>query len=163
MIAAHIPGPVKSAAVISRESTRRSCFCECSHYCELVSSPEQIPQVLPSPCAKAVLNRVSVVVLPGDVALKPAPENAVTHCAMPRTPSSRRRSEAAEKLAQISLRYPGHALMCGSGCAGAHEELVALCKPKRQSFMPCAAKSTLSTTTLHGNTGLIGFFWLPHP
>lgn len=29
---------------------------------------------------KAVLNRgVSVVVLPGDVALKPAPENAVTH------------------------------------------------------------------------------------
>ncbi|SQA96412.1 Pyruvate dehydrogenase [ubiquinone] [Cedecea neteri] len=70
----------KSAAVISRKPIPKSCFRECSHYCELVSNPEQIPQVLAIAMRKAILNRgVSVVVLPGDVALKPAPENATTH------------------------------------------------------------------------------------
>nr|MBA2814987.1 Pyruvate dehydrogenase [ubiquinone] [Candidatus Pantoea persica] len=51
-------------------------FRECSHYCELVSSSEQLPQVLGIAMRKAILNRsVSVVVLPGDVALKPTPES----------------------------------------------------------------------------------------
>ncbi|MBE3059629.1 hypothetical protein GXB74_26450, partial [Klebsiella pneumoniae] len=55
-------------------------FRECSHYCELVSTPEQIPQVLAVAMRKAVINRgVSVVVLPGDVALKAAPESASSH------------------------------------------------------------------------------------
>nr|WP_250179841.1 thiamine pyrophosphate-binding protein [Escherichia coli] len=63
-----------------QETHPQELFRECSHYCELVSSPEQIPQVLAIAMRKAVLNRgVSVVVLPGDVALKPAPEGATTH------------------------------------------------------------------------------------
>lgn len=72
--------PVKSAAAISGETHPQELFRECSHYCELVSTPEQIPQVLAIAMRKAVINRgVSVVVLPGDVALKAAPENASTH------------------------------------------------------------------------------------
>jgi thiamine pyrophosphate-dependent acetolactate synthase large subunit-like protein len=57
--------------------------------------------------------------------------------------------EELKKLAQL-LRYSSNiALMCGSGCAGAHKELVEFAaKLKRLSSMPCAAKSTLSTTTL---------------
>jgi pyruvate dehydrogenase (quinone) len=43
-------------------------------------TPEQIPQVLAIAMRKAVINRgVSVVVLPGDVALKAAPESASSH------------------------------------------------------------------------------------
>lgn len=69
----------KSAATI-QETHPQELFRECSHYCELVSTPEQIPQVLAIALRKAVLNRgVSVVVLPGDVALKTAPESASTH------------------------------------------------------------------------------------
>lgn len=44
-------------------------FRECSHYCELVSNPHQMPRVLQSAMQHAVSKRgVSVIVLPGDVA-----------------------------------------------------------------------------------------------
>ena len=77
-IAAHIPSSEIGSGYF-QETHPQELFRECSHYCELVSSPEQIPQVLAIAMRKAVLNRgVSVVVLPGDVALKPAPESATT-------------------------------------------------------------------------------------
>ena len=84
---------------------RQELFRECSHYCELVSSPEQIPQVLAIAMRKAVLNRgVSVVVLPGDVALKPAPEGATTHWYHAPQPVVTPEEEELRKLAQL-LRY----------------------------------------------------------
>lgn len=125
-IAAHIPSSEIGSGYF-QETHPQELFRECSHYCELVSSPEQIPQVLAIAMRKAVLNRgVSVVVLPGDVALKPAPENAVTHWYHAPHPVVTPAEEELKKLAQL-LRYSSNiALMCGSGCAGAHEELVAL-------------------------------------
>ena len=78
-IAAHIPSSEIGSGYF-QETHPQELFRECSHYCELVSTPEQIPQVLAIAMRKAVINRgVSVVVLPGDVALKAAPENASTH------------------------------------------------------------------------------------
>ena len=78
-IAAHIPSSEIGSGYF-QETHPQELFRECSHYCELVSSPEQIPQVLAIAMRKAVLNRgVSVVVIPGDVALKAAPEGASTH------------------------------------------------------------------------------------
>src|SRR5580693_4505656 len=69
-IAAHIP-----SAEIGRgyfqETHPENLFRECSHYCELVSHPEQLPAVLESAIRAAVGHRgVAVVVLPGDVALQ---------------------------------------------------------------------------------------------
>ncbi len=78
-IAAHIPSSEIGSGYF-QETHPQELFRECSHYCELVSSPEPIPQVLALAMRKAVLNRgVSVVVIPGDVALKAAPEGASTH------------------------------------------------------------------------------------
>lgn len=75
-IAAHIPSSEIGSGYF-QETHPQELFRECSHYCELVSSPEQLPQVLGIAMREAILNRgVSVVVLPGDVALKPAPEGA---------------------------------------------------------------------------------------
>src|ERR1700731_2511738 len=49
-----------------------SLFRECSHYVELVTHPEQLPQILLRAMRVAVAQRgVAVVVIPGDVALKP--------------------------------------------------------------------------------------------
>lgn len=102
-----------------QETHPQELFRECSHYCELVSSPEQIPQVLAIAMRKAVLNRgVSVVVLPGDVALKPAPEGATMHWYHAPQPVVTPEEEELRKLAQL-LRYSSNiALMCGSGRAG---------------------------------------------
>src|ERR1700733_7557647 len=69
-IAAHIP-----SAEIGRgyfqETHPEALFRECSHYCELVSHPEQLPAVMESAIRAAVGHRgVAVVVIPGDVALQ---------------------------------------------------------------------------------------------
>jgi pyruvate dehydrogenase (quinone) len=97
---------------------------------------------------KAVLNRgVSVVVLPGDVALKAAPESASSHWYHAPQPVVTPTEEELKKLAQL-LRYSSNiALMCGS-CAGAHQELLEFAgKLKPRLSTPCAAKSTWSTIT----------------
>ena len=58
---------------ISRRRIRESLFKECSHYCELVSGANQMPRTLEIAIREAVGRRgVSVVVIPGDVALQPA-------------------------------------------------------------------------------------------
>lgn len=144
-----------------QETHPQELFRECSHYCELVSSPEQIPQVLAIAMRKAVLNRgVSVVVLPGDVALKPAPEGATTHWYHAPQPVVTPEEEELRKLAQL-LRYSSNiALMCGSGCAGAHKELVEFAgKIKAPIVHALRGKEHVEYDNPYdvGMTGLIGF------
>nr|WP_044071535.1 pyruvate oxidase [Escherichia coli] len=159
-IAAHIPSSEIGSGYF-QETHPQELFRECSHYCELVSSPEQIPQVLAIAMRKAVLNRgVSVVVLPGDVALKPAPEGATTHWYHAPQPVVTPEEEELRKLAQL-LRYSSNiALMCGSGCAGAHKELVEFAgKIKAPIVHALRGKEHVEYDNPYdvGMTGLIGF------
>ena len=159
-IAAHIPSSEIGSGYF-QETHPQELFRECSHYCELVSSPEQIPQVLAIAMRKAVLNRgVSVVVLPGDVALKPAPEGATTHWYHAPLPIVTPEEEELRKLAQL-LRYSRNiALMCGSGCAGAHKELVEFAgKIKAPIIHALRGKEHVEYDNPYdvGMTGLIGF------
>src|SRR5215216_2064950 len=56
-----------------QETHPEHLFAQCSHYCELVSHPEQMPRVLEIAMQTAVSRRgVAVVILPGDVALQEA-------------------------------------------------------------------------------------------
>ena len=69
-IAAQIPSPEIGAGYF-QETHPQTLFKECSHYCELVSEPQQMPRMLEIAIREAVGKRgVSVVVLPGDVALQ---------------------------------------------------------------------------------------------
>src|ERR1700761_821300 len=126
-IAAHIP-----SAEIGRgyfqETHPEALFRECSHYCELVSHPEQLPAVLESAIRAAVGRRgVAVVVIPGDVALQSmsasisaAPSIAVNQPVVVPAPAD---LEALAALLNASGRTT---LLCGRGCAGAHDELLQL-------------------------------------
>src|SRR5271157_340112 len=68
-IAAHIPSAEIGAGYF-QETHPENLFRECSSYCELVSSAEQMPRVLEMAIRHAVTQRaVAVVVIPGDVAL----------------------------------------------------------------------------------------------
>lgn len=159
-IAAHIPSSEIGSGYF-QETHPEELFRECSHYCELVSSPEQIPQVLAIAMRKAVLNRgVSVVVLPGDVALKPAPETASTHWYPAPQPIIVPPHDELKKLAQL-LRYNDNiALMCGSGCAGAHEELVQFAATLKAPIVHALrGKEHVEYDNPYdvGMTGLIGF------
>ncbi|WP_254889648.1 thiamine pyrophosphate-binding protein, partial [Cronobacter sakazakii] len=103
-IAAHIPSSEIGSGYF-QETHPQELFRECSHYCELVSSPEQIPQILAIALRKAVLERgVSVIVLPGDVALKPAPEEVSPGWYHAPQPVIVPPHDELKKLAQL-LRY----------------------------------------------------------
>src|SRR5215813_12208619 len=71
-IAAHIPSAEIGAGYF-QETHPQTLFRECSHYCEFVSSANQMPRTLEVAIREAVGKRgVSVIVIPGDVALQPA-------------------------------------------------------------------------------------------
>jgi pyruvate dehydrogenase (quinone) len=75
-IAAQIPsGEIGSGYF--QETHPEHLFAQCSHYCELVSHPSQMPRVLEIAMQTAISKRgVAVVALPGDVALQDAIEQA---------------------------------------------------------------------------------------
>src|SRR6202142_3281624 len=73
-IAAHIPSN-EIGSNYFQETHPDQLFKACSHYCELVSQPEQMPRVLEIAIQTAISRRgVAVITLPGDVALREAVE-----------------------------------------------------------------------------------------
>ena len=159
-IAAHIPSSEIGSGYF-QETHPQELFRECSHYCELVSNADQIPQVLAIAMRKAVLNRgVSVVVLPGDIALQPAPDNASTTWYPAPQPIVTPPAEELQKLAELLSTQADIALMCGSGCAGAHAELIQLAeKLKAPIVHALRGKEHVEYDNPYdvGMTGLIGF------
>src|SRR6201991_2167026 len=76
-IAAHIPS-IEIGIDFFQATHPEHLFKECSHYVEVVTRPDQLPQILLRAIRVAVSQRgVAVVVIPGDVALqrldKPVP------------------------------------------------------------------------------------------
>src|ERR1700742_3355120 len=86
-IAAQIPSAEIGGGYF-QETHPQNLFQECSHYCELVSSPAQIQRVVGNAIRAAVGQRgVAVIVLPGDVALSDAPSFSGTRAGLlPATP-----------------------------------------------------------------------------
>src|SRR5919204_5979933 len=83
-IAAHIPSREIGSSYF-QETHPELLFRECSHYCELASHPDQIPRILDIAMRTALsLSGVSVIVLPGDVALQEAVSaRPITHLKQP--------------------------------------------------------------------------------
>src|SRR4051812_38314525 len=125
-IAAHIPSSEVGTGYF-QETHPDQLFRECSHYCELVSHPGQAPRVIHSALQHAVSKRgVSVIVLPGDVAALKAPAEAVPQAPVVASPVVRPADDDLARLADLLNGGKKVALFCGIGCAGAHEEVVAL-------------------------------------
>jgi pyruvate dehydrogenase (quinone) len=127
-IAAQIPSAEIGAGYF-QETHPQTLFGECSHYCELISGANQMPRALEIAIREAVGKRgVSVLVIPGDVALQAASDAPPAKAAglLPAAPvvtPAETRSRAARRTAE--WRQPRHDV-CGSGCQGAHNELLAL-------------------------------------
>lgn len=159
-IAAHIPS-AEIGSNYFQETHPQELFRECSHYCELVSNPEQLPQVLAIAMRKAILNKgVSVIVLPGDIALQPAPETASADWYPPQLPQVQPVSDELAKLASLLNESGNITLLCGSGCAGAHSEVVALAETLKAPIVHALrGKEHIEYDNPYdvGMTGLIGF------
>jgi pyruvate dehydrogenase (quinone) len=127
-IAAQIPSAEIGAGYF-QETHPEALFKECSHYCELISGANQMPRILEIAIRQAVGNRgVSVVVMPGDVALQPAADAPVpkaeglllSHAVAMPTHAD------VERLAALLNGDGRVTMLCGSGCQGAHDQVLAL-------------------------------------
>ncbi len=135
-IAAQIPSAEIGSGYF-QETHPQTLFQECSHYCEFVSGANQMPRALEVAIREAVGRRgVSVLVIPGDVALQPASDAPPAKVggllpAAPVVTPSRRRSRPSRGTAQrrqsgddpVRLGLPGgprRAAGAGRAPPGAH-------------------------------------------
>ncbi|CAL9564313.1 Pyruvate dehydrogenase [ubiquinone] [Streptomyces sp. enrichment culture] len=123
-LASHIPSSEIGLGYFQETHPDR-LFTECSHYCELVSTPQQMPRVLRTAVQQAVGRRgVSVVCLPGDVAGEPAPERTADTDLVTSCPTVRPGDGEIDRLVRLIDDADKVTLFCGSGTAGAHAEVM---------------------------------------
>jgi pyruvate dehydrogenase (quinone) len=159
-IAAHIPSSEIGLSYF-QETRPTELFRECSHFCEMVQDARQMPEILHRAMRTAIGRKgVSVLVIPGDVSLQPAPDGASPdwpHLAQPRlTPDP----GAVYQLADILNDSKAVTLLCGSGVAGAHDEVVALSRTLKAPIVHAfRGKEWIEWDNPNdvGMTGLIGF------
>ncbi|HVH81230.1 MAG TPA: ubiquinone-dependent pyruvate dehydrogenase, partial [Stellaceae bacterium] len=161
-IAAHLPsGEIGSGYF--QETHPQNLFQECSHYCELISGANQMPRVLEVAIRQAVGKRgVSVVVIPGDVALQPAEDAPAPKPdgLLPRPAVVVPATSDLDRLAALLNSDARVTILCGSGCAGAHGELLALGdRLKAPMVHALRGKEHVEWDNPYdvGMTGLIGF------
>lgn len=161
-IAAHIPS-AEIGADYFQATHPEILFKECSHYCELISGPNQMPRTLEVAIREATCKRgVSVVVIPGDIALQPASSTTSPPVAslLPPRPVVVPGEEDLDRLAALLNSTRRITLLCGSGCAGAHDELLQLGQRLKSPMVHALrGKEHVEWDNPYdvGMTGLIGF------
>jgi pyruvate dehydrogenase (quinone) len=161
-IAAHIPSSEIGSGYF-QETHPEELFRECSHYCELISCAGQMPRMLEVAIHQATANRgVAVLVMPGDVALQTAsdapPSKADGLRSLPPIVVPLERD--LEGLAALLNAGARVTLLCGSGCAGAHDQIVALAERLKAPIVHALkGKEHVEWDNPYdvGMTGLIGF------
>ncbi|MFF0636460.1 pyruvate dehydrogenase [Nocardia sp. NPDC004151] len=125
-IASHIPSHEIGTGFFQETHPER-LFVECSHFCEMVSTPAQMPR-LATIAMQTALGRhgVSVLVVPGDVLSADAenrgrPSDLVTSAATVVPPA-----EQVDRLAEAVNDADTVALFAGAGVCGAHPQVMAL-------------------------------------
>jgi pyruvate dehydrogenase (quinone) len=122
-----------------------------------------MPYVLENAIRAAVGERgVAVVVVPGDVALKPAPRRSVATSAglLPPVPVVRPAQLELDALAKLLNDFDRITLFCGRGCAGTHPALMQLAEALKSPIVHAlGGKEHVEYDNPYdvGMTGFIGF------
>ena len=159
-IAAHIPAEEIGGGYF-QETHPQQLFGECSVYCEQASAPGQVRWLLEM-AMRAALQRggVSVVVVPGEIFLadappgtRPAPVRAVPAVVRPDDHSLAAAAEVLNAASRVTI-------LAGAGCAGAHDQLIALAEALKAPVLHALrGKDFVEYDNPYdvGMTGLIGF------
>jgi len=161
-IAAQIPSSEIGSGYF-QETHPQTLFQECSHYCEFVSAPNQMPRAVEIAIREALGKRgVSVLVLPGDVALQAAPATPPPKLLglLSPMPVVTPTQDDLDRLAALLNSDSRVTILCGSGCQGAHDELLALGERLKAPMVHALrGKEHVEWENSYdvGMTGLIGF------
>jgi pyruvate dehydrogenase (quinone) len=127
-IAAHIPSDEIGGSYF-QETHPDQFFRECSHYSELVSQASQMPRVLEIAIQTALTKQgVSVVSIPGDVAMRQIPYRKPSASIKRLEPLLRPSNVEADAMVTLLNKAKKVTLLAGAGCAGAHPELMQIAK-----------------------------------
>ena len=159
-IAAQIPSH-EMGSTYFQETHPDHLFKDCSHYCELVSQAEQMPRVLGIAMRTAIAKRgVSVVILPGDVALRECPEPALSLGIDKLAPFICPLDSEIQRAAEILNSSGKVTILGGAGCEGAHNELIAAAARLKSPIVHAMrGKEFIEYDNPYdvGMTGLLGF------
>ncbi|WP_294238650.1 ubiquinone-dependent pyruvate dehydrogenase [uncultured Sphingomonas sp.] len=159
-IAAHIPSS-EIGLNYFQETHPTELFRECSHFCEMVQDARQMPELLHRAIRTAIGQRgVAVLVIPGDVALQQAPETRSVPFPALAAPRLLPDEAALRQVADLVNGSKAVTLLCGSGTAGAHDEVVALAAALKAPIVHAyRGKEWIEYDNPYdvGMTGLIGF------
>jgi pyruvate dehydrogenase (quinone) len=160
-IAAHIPS-AEIGSDYFQETHPEFLFRECSYYCQLVSTAAQMPRALEIAMTTAIARRgVAVIVLSGDVALQSVEHlEATTSYQKPVNALTRPLDGDLDRLAKLLNESNRITLLCGAGCARAHDELVKLGETLKAPMVHALrGKEYVEYDNPYdvGMTGLIGF------
>lgn len=124
-IAAHIPSAEIGSSYF-QETHPQELFRECSVYCELVSSPDQMPRALEIAMRTAIEKKgVAVLVVPGDILLQKS-ESARAVAVRPTESSVLPSADGLAEAARLLNAAEKVTILAGAGVAGAHAEVLAL-------------------------------------
>ena len=159
-IAAQIPSDELGSGYF-QETRPERLFVDCSHYCELISQPEQMPRVLGIAMRTAIAKRgVAVVILPGDVALRECTNDPLSlgFDSFPSTTLPPLASLA--KAAELLNHAHKVTILGGAGCEGAHAELMEIAERLKSPIVHALrGKEFIEYDNPYdvGMTGLLGF------
>jgi pyruvate dehydrogenase (quinone) len=123
-IAAQIPTKELGSGYF-QETKPDHIFKDCSHYCETVSHPSQMPRVLEIAIRTAIAKRgVSVIVISGDTALLDAKLPRIPLTLDSWQPISSPEPALLERAATMINAAAKVTILGGAGCAGSHAELL---------------------------------------
>ena len=159
-IAAHIPREEIGDSYF-QETHPQELFRECSVYCELVSIPEQFPRILEIAMRAALEQRgVAVIVVPGEVFLSDSPAGWKVRPVLKTESVLRPDDRSLAAAAEILNRPSRVTILAGAGCAGAHDELLAIAGALKAPVLHALrGKEFVEYDNPYdvGMTGLIGF------
>ncbi len=158
-IAAQIPAE-EIGGEYFQETHPQELFRECSLYCELVSVAAQLPRVLQI-AMRTALQRggIGVVVVPGEIFLAEAPHATPTPV-RPVSPVTRPDDQSLAEAAEVLNAAGRVTILAGAGCAGAHDQLIALAGTLKAPVVHAfRGKEWVEYDNPYdvGMTGLIGF------
>lgn len=129
-LATHIPSRQIGTGFFQETHPER-LFTECSHYCEMISTPRQMPRLLRIAMHSAVgKSGVSVLVIPGDVASEsahgPEQRSLRSNVLSGPPPTMVPPRKQVEALADALNAAEKVCLFVGAGVHGAHDEVIQL-------------------------------------
>ena len=159
-IAAQIPTK-EIGSEYFQETKPDHIFKDCSHYCEYISHPSQMPRVLEIAIRTAIARRgVAVIVISGDTALQEATLRRVSLTIDSMQTVSSPEPALLKRAAEMLNAAKKVTILGGAGCEGSHAELLQIAEKLRAPIVHALrGKEFIAYDNPYdvGMTGLLGF------